>query len=587
MSNKVIYTLGLALLLGLCYLIADLALKNFLSEERLRVMLVEPVQEQLGRQVEIGAIKVSLFSGIDLTDIVVKEKNPAREFVSIGTFRIKYELMPLFEKRLVISELLIDKPTVNIAKDPEGNFNFADLSLKPKKIVKEVPPPEQQKAEPLPITLVFNQIRVNDLNLTFTDQAGKLPTIVSTDGDLSFAVTLGKTLAETSYQGTLELVVNGQYQAQRPVLLLKGDFNNRLITFKGELNAELDKLLFSGQLADFQTTPELTLNLQGTNFNLANLLGGQPGAGKSAPQPAPPAAPPADAAQAGPKFRAHGKIEINELRHDKLAIRNLNLNYNFAASVLEISDLRAGLFEGLLSGKANLNLTRPTPAFRGQIKAEKLQMTAAMVALGKPAGYLAGELSGDFSGQSAGLAWPEIRSNIEGRARITVLKGGLDGSPLSKALAGVLAIPELENLKFDKLAATAKIAAGQAALDASLSARALTLDAKGNVGLDGSLDLPLTVKLSLENSQRLQEKAAFTRYLADPSGRTTLGLKLKGTVDQPNFILNGEGAGSQLKNALGKKAGEELNRALAKKLGGPDNQYQETTGQLLNKLLGN
>ncbi|NTV14884.1 MAG: AsmA family protein, partial [Desulfobulbaceae bacterium] len=544
MKNIITYTIGLCLFLGLCYLIGNLTLKNLLSEERLRVMLIEPAQDQLGRQVEIGAIKVSLWSGIDINDIVVKEKNPAQDFVSIGTFRIKYELLPLFEKRLVIKELLIDRPTIRITKDDQGTFNFADLSLKPKTIIKDVPPPEQQTVEPLPVTLVFDQIKINDLNLTFTDQSGKLPTIISTDGDLTCAVSLGKTLPEARYSGTLELVVNGKYQEHHPVLLLKSNFDNQQLTFNGELSAELDRLQFDGQLLNRQTAPDLTLNLEGTNFNLANLLDGNNPASKTSAAPPPstqsnPA--PNKTNPAPPKLHAHGLITVSELRYDKMAMQKFNLSYTFADSILDISTFSGEIFGGAINGKLGIDLSRTTPGFRGQIKADKLQLAAAMTALDKPKDYLTGDLSADFSGRGSGHDWPEIKGSLDGKGKFTIVRGGLASSPLSQALAGVLGIPELNNFKFDKLAGSVKIADGLANLDANLSSRPLAMQTKGSVGLNGSLELPLILQLSPEYSRRLQERAAFARYLSDPSGRTTLNLKLKGTVNQPDLSLSGEG----------------------------------------------
>jgi uncharacterized protein involved in outer membrane biogenesis len=596
MQRKVPVTVIILGLLGVAYLLASLTLSNLLSPERLRIMLVEPVEDQLGRKIEIGTIKVSLFSGIDIKDIVVREKNPAQEFITIANFRLHYELLPLLEKRLVIKEVLIDKPTIKITRNAQGVFNFADLSLKPKKIQKEIPPPELQSAKPLPLTLVFDQIKINDLNLTFADQTGELPAITSTDGDLSLAVTLGNTLAEAKYQGSLDLIVSTELNGSKPVLLIKSEVSDQLITFRGELNVEFDKLQFNGQLANQLTTPDLTLDLQGATLDLEKLAGLKPAGQRQGGKPAPAAPALAAPAPATPqpgakKFRAHGKISVNELHHGKLALQNLNLIYSFADNIVEITNLSAGFLGGSISGKAGLELGRPAPAFRGQLKADKLQMAAAMEALNKPQGYLTGELSGDFSGRGAGGGWPEIRNNLDGQGRFVVVKGGLASSPISQALAALLGIPELDNLKFDKLSATAKIAGGRAALDSSLTSKVLNLQTKGSAGLDGSLDLPLVLQLSPEYSRRLQEKASFTRYLAGPSGRTTLNLKLKGTVDHPDLSLSGEGAGHQIKNALGKKAGEELSRSLSKKLGGLDSQSQgaveETTGRLFKQLLGN
>lgn len=590
MKKKLIIILAILGFIGGAYLIASLALSNLLSAERLRVMLVEPIENQLGRKVEIGAIKVSLFSGIEINDIIVKEKNPARDFISIATFRLNYELLPLLHKRLVIKEVLIDQPTVRITRDAQGVFNFADLSLKPRQVKKEIPPPELQTVEPLPLTLVFDQIRVNDLNLAFSDQTGELPAIASTDGDLALSVSLGKTLAEARYHGTLELVVNAAFQKSKPVMLLKSEFSEQLITFKGELNVELDRLFFNGQLANHMTAPDLTLNLQGASLDLVKLGGLKP-AGQRKAAPAAPSQPPAAPQPAPRKVRVHGEIGINELRRDKLAVKDLKLAYNYADNVLDLSALSARIFEGAVNGKGRLDLGRPTPAFRAEIKADRLQMAAAMAAMGKPKGDLTGELSAEFSGNGTGTGWPVFRNNLEGQGKFTVVKGGVASSPLSQALASLLAIPELNNLQFDKLFGTVRIANGTAALEANLASRPLLIEAKGNFGLDGSLDLPLVVQLSPEYSQRLQARASFARYLADASGRTTLYLKLKGTVDQPSLSLNGGGAGSQVKRVLEKKAGEELSRALSKKLGGLDSRSQEAAqgaaGQLLDKLLGN
>jgi len=567
MRNTIVYLFCLGFILTVCYLIADLTLKNFLSEERLRVMLIDPVQDQLGRQVEIGSIKASVFSGIGIKDIVIKEKSNSQEFITIANFRLKYDLLPLFEKRLVITELVLDEPTIHFIKDTEGTFNFADLTLAPRKVIKEVPPPELQKATPLPMTLVFNRIRINHLNLTFTDQSGKLPAITSTDGELTCAVTLGKTLTEARYQGNLELIVNSEYRGRRPVVLVKSNFDNQLINFRGELNAELDKLVFNGQLATPLTTPDLTLDLQGAKFDLENLLPAlETGRAKKDFTATDPTTTQATPTQGSLKIRAHGKLTVAELHQGKLSLQNLNLNYKFTDSILAISELTTGIFGGSLSGKADLDFGHAAPSFRGQFKADKMQLAELMLALDKPDGYLTGDINGDFSGRGTGGSWPEISTNLDGQGRFTINKGGMTSSPVSQSLARLFGLPELNNLKFDKLTGTIKVADGQATLDANLSARPLSMQTKGNVGLNGSLDLPLSIKLSQDNSRLLQERAAFSRYLTDSTGRTTVYLKLKGTIEHPDLSLNSEGSFKQLGNTLGQKLGETLGQSLAKQL---------------------
>ncbi len=555
MKNKLTLTIILIAALGLGIMIATLVLNQLLSEERLRIMLIEPAEAQLGRKIDIGAINVSLFSGINIDNITVHGKTPGKNFLTIATFRLNYQLLPLLQKQLVITEILIDHPTLNLARNSEGVFNFADLSMTPKKIEKENLPPEEQPIEPLPLTLIFNKITVNNADLTFTDQTGKLPEILSTNGNLNLSLTLADKLAESSYQGTLDLILNAAYPGHKPVLIMNCDFNQEQASFKGDLNVEFERFFYNGVLTNPLTDPDLTLNVQSPSLDLAKLVSLDPEAkevkpakanAESAPsvsadaepipstsasadaEPAPsaptdaepaPLAPidaePAPSAPSTNKFRTHGQIAIASLKHGELAFHNLNLNYVFKDQQLALNDVTFDIFGGQVTSQLMADLSRSGPDFQGKIKAEKLRMTEAMASLGKPAGYLSGELSADIAFHGAGRSWPIIRNTLAGEGKFSLIKGGLANSPYSQALATVLDLPELNDLHFEYLDGTVKISGGRIALLCTMSSPEFDLQGKGSTGLDGSLDLPLTLQLSQENSSRLKEKSKYTGYLAD------------------------------------------------------------------------
>jgi uncharacterized protein involved in outer membrane biogenesis len=593
MKKKPTLPLLLITVLALSYLIPTLLLNQFLSEERLRLMLVEPAEAQLDRKIDIGSIKVSLFSGINLDNITIHGKNPEEDFLSIATFRLTYQFLPLLQKRLVITKILIDQPTIRLARNAKGVFNFADLSLKPKKIEKENLPPEEQAVEPLPLTLVFDKITINDANLTFVDQTGELPEIISSKGDLVFSLNLADKLAESSYQGNLRLIVNASITGHQPVLIMNCDFNEKQAGFSGDLTVEFQKVLFDGLLTNLRTDPDLTLNLQSSSLDLVKLAGLKPAAGPA--QPIPPgdeAAQPAPSAAEPGKFSAHGQIAVGNLTHGKLALQKLNLNYAFKDRQLAFNEINFEVFGGKVTGQLQADISRPVPDFQGKIKVGNLRMAEAMASLDKPAGYLDGELSAELAFQGDGHSWPVIRKTLDGDGEFSLIKGGLADSPYSRALANILEIPELNDLSFDELAGVVKIAEGRIALLCTMTSAEFDLQAKGRAGLDGSFDLPLTIQLSPENSQRLQEKSKYAGYLTDQSGRTTLNLKLTGTVGQPQLALDSSGTGQQVKTILEKEASEELSRAITNQLGDAGNEQandlvEELSNRFLKQLLDN
>ena len=89
----------------------------YLTGERLEAMLVPPVQKALGRDVTIGSINVSLFKGITVDGFTVKELDGKQDFVSAGSFILRYDLMPLLQKKFVVSEIRLEQPAVRIHRE--------------------------------------------------------------------------------------------------------------------------------------------------------------------------------------------------------------------------------------------------------------------------------------------------------------------------------------------------------------------------------------------------------------------------------------------------------------------------------------
>ena len=130
--------LGIIILL-LVVVIAGLVafIHYYLTEERVKSLVIPQAEAALGRKVAIGDIKIGLLSGITIRDFLVKEADQQQNFVSTRAFVLSYDLLPLLQKKLVISEIRFDEPAIQITRDAKGKFNFSSLALLAEKPVQQ------------------------------------------------------------------------------------------------------------------------------------------------------------------------------------------------------------------------------------------------------------------------------------------------------------------------------------------------------------------------------------------------------------------------------------------------------------------
>jgi len=85
----------------------------------------------LGRQVTVGNLSLSIFSGSVEADNVAIADDPAfskSPFVTAKSLKIGVELMPLiFSKELKITEILLEQPQITLLKAANGKWNYSSL----------------------------------------------------------------------------------------------------------------------------------------------------------------------------------------------------------------------------------------------------------------------------------------------------------------------------------------------------------------------------------------------------------------------------------------------------------------------------
>ena len=105
---------------------------RYINANNIGAQFAKQLQVYLGRDVYISRVKFILPSTFVLEDLkIVDNVAPDyRELASIKSVTLHFELMPLFERKVLVKEAVFENPTINITKTPNGTFNLPELKTK-------------------------------------------------------------------------------------------------------------------------------------------------------------------------------------------------------------------------------------------------------------------------------------------------------------------------------------------------------------------------------------------------------------------------------------------------------------------------
>ena len=127
MSGPVKIALSLIGVLLVSLVVIIVLIKMELTPEMVRETIIPIAEEHLQRKVEVGEIKIGLFSGVSLADVKVLQRDGSDEFVSAGLISLSYRLWPLLTGKVVIDDVRLVQPKIVVTRNPDGSFNFSDL----------------------------------------------------------------------------------------------------------------------------------------------------------------------------------------------------------------------------------------------------------------------------------------------------------------------------------------------------------------------------------------------------------------------------------------------------------------------------
>lgn len=124
--KKILFIISIILVFlagGLFYI------NKMLLPVHIKGLLLRAAQEQLkGRAITLGSLNYNPLKGIVLTDLVITAKNnPTKAFIQINEVSAQILLLPLFQKKIIISSLHIEDPVIRLIRLEEATWNFSDL----------------------------------------------------------------------------------------------------------------------------------------------------------------------------------------------------------------------------------------------------------------------------------------------------------------------------------------------------------------------------------------------------------------------------------------------------------------------------
>lgn len=204
----VLVAAGAALLAGLY-----VAASWLFSLETYRDRILAEVKNALHREVTYAEGRYSLVMGpaFQFTGVAIKERDGLSDFLTMERLTVKVALLPLLEKKVVLTALQLDGPCLSLVREEDGTFNASDLFPKGE--------------APAPVT--FEQVRVQRGRIHFTDRRASpsgvpvvlegwemrlRPPAADRGGDLTLGgvIALGAHKAKCTVAGSMAAVPAGQ-----------------------------------------------------------------------------------------------------------------------------------------------------------------------------------------------------------------------------------------------------------------------------------------------------------------------------------------------------------------------------------------
>lgn len=297
----------------------------------------------------------------------------------------------------------------------------------------------------------------------------------------------------------------------------------------------------------------------------------------------------AKAAMPLPNVEMDVTASIGTLSMKRLELKNVRGMMKIADGVISLQNLTTSVFDGIAAAKGTIDMQRPErPIFSLDLDLKKLKAHSALSTFTSFGQRLFGDMdmhikiSGALN-DTLGL----VPQALNAHGTVALQNGKLTGVKVNQQIAGMLNLPDLQEIAFKDWSNSFTIKDGRVSIpELKITALGADYTIQGSHGLDGTLDFTMGMLLSEAASSKVTIPGfagEALNALKEPNGRLKLEFLVGGTTDNPNVRLDAnalkaraaafarskldaekEKLQQKLQDDL-KKKGEELLKGLIKK----------------------
>jgi AsmA protein len=254
-----------------------------------------------------------------------------------------------------------------------------------------------------------------------------------------------------------------------------------------------------------------------------------------------------------------GDLAVEKIQVMNLSLAQARATLTMEKGVARLSGISVSLYKGQLHGDVTAGVIEPGPPFSlaAQVKGVDFNAFASDFSKGLK-GMVYGTLDATLDVHGRGLDTAGLQQNLGGTGSIALRDGKLTSIAALKMLAkglqtaGGRGVGENET-PFKSLSGNFTIANGRLSTsDLALDSPDIDMSAKGDLGLDLTLDLEVAATISGAVSTDMVSKTPNLKYLEDNKGRLEADVQISGTLAAPIV-----GVDPDMLKRVAKKAGKE------------------------------
>jgi AsmA protein len=213
-----------------------------------KAKIEEQASTMLGRQVEIGGeVTLNFFPTITASAANVRIGNPegfsGQDFAKMDEMKVGVELIPLFSKRVEITEFVLVRPQISLEKRRNNAVNWAIGSGASAKTRAKANKGFARAPGALPLEASLGNVRIVDGKATYTDKVNKTKTVLK-------AINLSLKLPDLDKQMNLsgDLIINDQaFELKAMLGSLRGFLEGAATPADFSAKSQLIQFTFNGE----------------------------------------------------------------------------------------------------------------------------------------------------------------------------------------------------------------------------------------------------------------------------------------------------------------------------------------------------